>query len=67
MEFGRFGDSEYSSCHANTSHTFVPVWTDLTNTELQVLVDIGNDGTIDDTLIFSKSGNRNWRRSGFTA
>jgi hypothetical protein len=46
---GRFVDSDVS-LPANTSHTFVPVWTDLTNTELQVLVDIGNDGTIDDTL-----------------
>ncbi len=46
---GRFGDFNIS-LDANTSHTFVPVWTDLTNTELQVLVDIGNDGTIDDTL-----------------
>jgi len=46
---GRFGDFNIS-LDANTSHTFVPVWTDLTNSELQVLVDIGNDGSIDDTL-----------------
>ena len=51
-EFGRFVDSDVSLA-ANTSHTFVPVWTDLTNTELKVLVDIGNDGTIDDTLYLS--------------
>jgi len=48
-QLGRFVDSDVS-LSANTSHTFVPVWTDLTNSELQVLVDIGNDGTIDDTL-----------------
>ncbi len=46
---GRFVNSDVS-LEANTSHTFVPVWLDLTNTELQVLVDNGNDGTIDDTL-----------------
>jgi len=46
---GRFGDFSIP-LSANSSHTFVPVWTDITNTELQVLVDIGNDGTIDDTL-----------------
>jgi hypothetical protein len=46
---GRFGDFNIQ-LKANTSHTFVPVWTDLTNSELQVLVDIGNDGSIDDTL-----------------
>ena len=46
---GRFGDFSVPLTE-NTSHTFIPEWTDLTNTELQVLVDIGNDGTIDDTL-----------------
>ena len=35
---------------ANTTHTFVPDWIDLTNSQLDVLVDVGNDGTIDDTL-----------------
>lgn len=35
---------------ANTSHTIIPEWTDLTNSQLFVLVDNGNDGTIDDTL-----------------
>ena len=47
--FGRFGDSNIS-LEANTSHIFVPNWTDLTISQLTVLVDIGNDGTIDDTL-----------------
>jgi hypothetical protein len=46
---GRFGDFDIQLT-ANTAHTFVPNWTDITNTELMVLVDIGNDGTIDDTL-----------------
>jgi len=46
---GRFiGDN--ISLSANTSHTYVPDWTDVTNTDLMVLVDVGNDGTIDDTL-----------------
>jgi hypothetical protein len=34
----------------NTSHTYMPDWSDVTNTDLMVLVDVGNDGTIDDTL-----------------
>jgi len=45
----RFGDFNIPLI-ANTSHIFVPNWTDLSNNELMVLVDIGNDGTIDDTL-----------------
>jgi len=45
----RFGDFNIM-LSANTSHIFVPNWADIANTELQVLVDIGNDGTIDDTL-----------------
>lgn len=35
---------------ANTSHIIVPDWTNLTNTDLVVLVDNGNNGTMDDTL-----------------
>lgn len=46
---GRFGDFNIP-LSANTSHTFVPEWTNLTNSQLVVLVDIGNNGTIDDTL-----------------
>jgi len=46
---GRFGDFNIP-LDANTSHTLVPDWSDLTNAELTILVDIGNDGTIDDTL-----------------
>jgi hypothetical protein len=51
---GRFGDFGIPLT-ANTSHTFVPDWTDLTNTQLTVLVDIGNDGTIDDTLYLNNT------------
>ena len=40
---------------ANTSHTFVPDWTNLTNSQLLVLVDIGNNGTIDDTLTLANN------------
>ncbi len=46
---GRFGDFSIPLT-ANTSHTFVPEWTNLTNSQILVLVDIGNNGTIDDTL-----------------
>jgi len=46
---GRFGDFDVP-LEANTSHTFVPDWSDVTNTDLMVLVDNGNNGTIDDTL-----------------
>jgi hypothetical protein len=35
---------------ANTTHTFVPDWPNIYNNELTILVDEGNDGTIDDTL-----------------
>jgi hypothetical protein len=46
---GRFGDFSIPLT-ANTSHTFIPDWTNLTNSQLLVLVDIGNNGIIDDTL-----------------
>lgn len=46
---GRFGDFDVPLT-ANTSHIFVPDWTDITNTDLMVLVDFDNNGTIDDTL-----------------
>ncbi|QQS36630.1 MAG: SBBP repeat-containing protein [Ignavibacteriales bacterium] len=35
---------------ANTSHIFIPDWIDLTGSQLVVLIDVGNNGTIDDTL-----------------
>lgn len=51
---GRFGDFNIP-LSANTSHTFVPEWTNLTNSPLVVLVDIGNNGTIDDTLYINNT------------
>ncbi|MBT8378968.1 MAG: T9SS type A sorting domain-containing protein [Ignavibacteria bacterium] len=36
---------------ANTSHQIVPDWTDLANTPVAIYVDVGIDGTIDDTLM----------------
>jgi len=48
-QLGRFGDFNIP-LSANTSHTFIPDWTDITNNELLILVDIGNNGTIDDTI-----------------
>jgi hypothetical protein len=35
---------------ANSSHLIVPNWTDVVKSELTILVDAGNDGTVDDTL-----------------
>jgi hypothetical protein len=35
---------------SNTTHTIEPNWVDLDSSLLTVLVDVGNDGTIDDTL-----------------
>ena len=35
---------------ANTTHTFVPNWPNIYNSQLTILVDEGNNGTIDDTL-----------------
>lgn len=46
---GRFGEFNIPLT-TNTSHTIVPDWTDVTNTELKILVDEGNNGTIEDTL-----------------
>jgi len=48
-EASRFGNLNVQ-LDANTSHTFIPDWTNLTNSQLLVLVDIGNNGIIDDTL-----------------
>lgn len=46
---GRFGASNVQLT-TNTTHTFVPDWENVSGAQLVVLVDIGNDGTIDDTL-----------------
>lgn len=48
-EIGRFVDFGIP-LQANSSHIFSPEWTDLTSSQLIVLVDIGNNGIIDDTL-----------------
>jgi hypothetical protein len=34
----------------NSGHQLVPDWNDLQNAELEILIDLGNDGTIDDTI-----------------
>jgi hypothetical protein len=44
-----FGNSSVQ-LSANTTHTFVPDWPNIYNNELTILVDEGNNGTIDDTL-----------------
>lgn len=62
---GRFGDFNIP-LSANTSHTFVPEWTNLTNSQLIVLVDIGNNGTIDDTLYLSNTVSVDEQGSLFT-
>jgi hypothetical protein len=53
---GRFGDFNIP-ISANTSHTFVPDWENVSGTQLTVLVDLGNDGTIDDTLYLNNTVN----------
>ena len=40
---------------ANSSHTILPDWTDLDGLPLIILVDLGIDGTIDDTLIVNNT------------
>jgi hypothetical protein len=44
-----FGNSSIQ-LSANTTHTFVPEWPNIYSNQLIILVDVGNDGTIDDTL-----------------
>ncbi len=39
----------------NTTHNLVPNWLDLTNSQLTIYVDEGNDGTIDDTLYIANT------------
>ena len=51
---GRFGDCNIT-LPENTSHIFVPDWLGLTASQLVVLVDFGNDGTIDDTLFLNNT------------
>jgi hypothetical protein len=47
--FGRFLSSSVN-LPATSNHTILPDWTDVTNSLLTILVDEGNNGTIDDTL-----------------
>jgi len=49
ISFGRFLNSNIT-LHQNTTHKLIPNWADVTNTPFTILVDIGNDGTVDDTL-----------------
>ncbi len=35
----------------NSAHQIVPVWENLINEPVKILIDIGNDGTIDDSLL----------------
>jgi len=39
----------------NSSHTFIPDWSNLANNPLVILEDLGNNGTIDDTLRMNSS------------
>ncbi len=34
----------------NSTHTIVPDWSNIYENQLEILIDLGNDGTIDDTL-----------------
>lgn len=40
---------------ANSTHTIVPNWVDLDRSPIQIWVDLGNNGTIDDTLIVNNT------------
>jgi len=51
---GRF-EAANISLEANTTHHYLPNWGDLTNNQLIILVDNGNDGTIDDTLYLNNT------------
>jgi len=48
-ELGRFINVNID-LPSNSSHTFLPVWNNVTSSQLVILEDIGNNGTIDDTL-----------------
>jgi len=52
--FGRFGSTGIL-LDENTTHIFLPDWNDIANTQLTILVDNGNNGTIDDTLLVSNT------------
>jgi len=52
--FGRFGSTGIL-LDENTTHIFLPDWNDIANSQLTILVDNGNNGTIDDTLFVSNT------------
>jgi hypothetical protein len=35
---------------SNSSHQIIPAWNDLDNSPIKILIDNGNDGTIDDSM-----------------
>ena len=47
----------------NSAHQIVPVWTDLNSEPITIFIDLGNDGTIDDT-IFVKNQTTNIEDEG---
>jgi hypothetical protein len=47
----------------NSAHQIEPVWTDLGNEPVTIFIDLGNDGTIDDT-IFVKNQATNMEDEG---
>ena len=49
-EYSVFEHSEIS-LESNSSHEISPVWEDLQDQPVTIYVDLGNDGTIDDSLI----------------
>lgn len=49
LGWGRFGANNLT-LPSNSSHIFVPHWSNLNNSQLIILVDLGNNGSIDDTL-----------------
>ncbi|MBK9403722.1 MAG: T9SS type A sorting domain-containing protein [Ignavibacteria bacterium] len=49
LELGRFINANID-LPSNSSHIFVPEWNNVTNSQLVILEDLGNNGTIDDTL-----------------
>ena len=49
MEDAQFENSNIT-LEANSSHQIVPDWSDLQNQPVQIYIDLGNDGTIDDTI-----------------
>jgi hypothetical protein len=38
---------------SNSSHQIIPAWSDIENSKVKILIDNGNDGTIDDSMFIS--------------